>query len=72
MEFVVMSVVACMALLLVEMYDELAGDWIVRGAALSAGVNTLAGVPLTAAGGTAPVTPATGRQSAIEDLDKAA
>jgi hypothetical protein len=72
MEFVVMSVVACMALLLVEMYDDLAGDWIDRGAALSAGVDRLAGVSVTAAGGTAPGTPATGWQSAGEDFDKAA
>jgi hypothetical protein len=72
MEFVVMSVVACMALLLVEMYDDIAGDWIDRGATLSAAADSLAGVPVTAAGGTTPATPAIGRQSAIEDLDKAA
>jgi hypothetical protein len=72
MEFVVMSVVACMALLLVEMYDDIAGDWIDRGATLSAGVDNLAGVSVTAAGGTAPGTPAAVRHSGSEEFDKAA
>ena len=72
MEFVVMSVVACMALLLVEMYDDLVGDSIDRGAALSSGVDALAEVPVSATSGTAPGTSATGRQSGREDFDKAA
>jgi hypothetical protein len=63
MDFVVLSVVACTALLLLELYDDLSGDWIDRGEARMASVELPAGAWLEAAPGSLAIDQSSAREA---------
>jgi hypothetical protein len=72
MDFVALSVIACMALLLVQLYDDLSGNWIDRGAVRSANVELPVKGWLKAEAGTAPARLATSQPTGRDGFEQAA